>query len=207
MSFENRFVIDAADDLEGAWKAFLDDASPMELLNNAKNWACFLHFGHFHRGSREQNERCSEALRAKCQSYLGRASIGHPDRAALFVEAINLEEEDGEELCYFDWMDPEIDDAADADVLPHIHAARARVLVLNMFDEQALAYALAHGQDPRRIVGRTGRTLLECYEECIDFGPGRTLCGVKPGDRELMQRSINALREAQVRLSVESLTL
>lgn len=207
MSFENRFVIDAADDLESAWKAFLDDASPMELLNNMKNWACFLHFGRFHSGSREQHERCLEALRAKCQSYLGRASIGHADRAALFVEAIDLEEEDGEELCYFDWMDPEIDDAADADVLPYIHDARARVLVLNMFDEQALAYALAHGQDPRCIVGRTGRTLLECYEACIDLGPGRRLCLAKPEDRELMQRSINALREEQVRLSVESLTL
>ena len=200
MSFENRFVIDAADDLESTWKAFLDDASPMELLKNVKNWA-------FHRGSREQNERCSEALRAKCQSYLGRASIGHPDRAALFVKAIDLDEEGGEEGWYFDWMDPEIDDAADADVLPHIHAARARALVLYMFDEQALAYALAHGQDPRCIVARTGRTLLECYEDCIDLGPRRRLCLAKPEDRELMQRSIDALREAQVRLSVESLTL
>jgi len=151
--------------------------------------------------------RCLEALRAKCQSYLGRASIGHPDRAALFVKAIEMDEEGGEETCYFNWMDPEIDDAADADVLPHIHAARARELVRYMFDEQALAYALAHGQDPRRIVAGTGRTLLECYEDCIDLGPGRNRHRAKPEDRERMQRSIDALREAQVRLSVESLTL
>ena len=104
-------------------------------------------------------------------------------------------------------MDPDIDDAADADVLPHIHAARARALCRYMFDERELAYALAHGQDPRRVVAGTGRTLLECYEACIDLGPGRRLCLAKPEDRELMQRSINALREAQVRLSVESLTL
>jgi hypothetical protein len=207
MSYENRFVIDAIDDLEGAWKAFLDDASPMELLNDVKNWACFLTSRRVHRGDWQQYERCLEALRAKCQSYLGCASIGHPDRAALFVKAIDLDEEDGEETCYFDWMDPEIDDAADADVLPYIHAARARTLVLYMFDEQALAYALAHGQDPRRILAGTGRTLLEWYEDCIDLGPGRTLHRAQPEDRELMQGSINALREAQVRLSVESLTL
>jgi len=207
MSYENRFAIDAADDLEGAWKAFLDDASPMELLDNVNSWSYFLHFGYFHRGSEAQHERCLEALRAKCQSYLGRASIGHPDRAALFVKAIEMDEEGGEETCYFNWMDPEIDDAADADVLPHIHAARARELVRYMFDEQALAYALAHGQDPRRIVAGTGRTLLECYEDCIDLGPGRNRHRAKPEDRERMQRSIDALREAQVRLSVESLTL
>ena len=199
--------LEAADNVECAWQEFLRDVSPMELLSNVQHWAYYFTFAHVRGGNSQQYERCLEALRARCQSYLGRASIGHPDRAALFVKAIDLDEEGGEEGWYFDWMDPEIDDAADADVLPHIHAARARALVLYMFDEQALAYALAHGQDPRCIVARTGRTLLECYEDCIDLGPRRRLCLAKPEDRELMQRSIDALREAQVRLSVESLIL
>jgi hypothetical protein len=207
MSYENRAFLEAADNMECAWEAFLRDAPPMELLSNVENWVCFLRFGRMRHGSWQQHERCLEALRAKCQSYLGRASIGHPDRAALFAKAIALDEEGGIEGSYFDWMDPEIDEAADADVLPHIHAARARTLVWYMFDEQALAYALAHGQDPRHVVAGTGRTLLECYEDCIDLGPGRNVASAKPEARESMQRSINALREAQVRLSVESLTL
>jgi hypothetical protein len=191
----NFAFLEAADDMECAWEAFLSNVSPMELLSDVYAWACFLASGRVRRGSWQQHERCLEALRAKCQSYLGRASIGHPDRAALFVKAIELDEE--EESAYFDWMDPDIDNAAadGADVLlPHIHAARARALCRYMFDERALAYALAHGQDPRRVVAGTGRTLLECYEDYLDL--------VRPEDREVMQRSINALR-----LSVESLML
>ena len=195
----NFAFLEAADDMECAWEAFLSNVSPMELLSDVYAWVCFLSFGRVRRGNWQQHERCLEALRAKCQSYLGRATIGHPDRAALFVKAIELDEEGGEEGSYFDWMDPDIDDAADADVLPHIHAARARALCRYMFDERELAYALAHGQDPRRVVAGTGRTLLECYEDCLDL--------VRPEEKEVMQRSINALREAHVRLSVESLTL
>ena len=195
----NFAFLEAADDMECAWEAFLSNVSPMELLSDVYAWVCFLSFGRVRRGNWQQHERCLEALRAKCQSYLGRATIGHPDRAALFVKAIELDEEGGGESSYFDWMDPDIDDAADADVLPHIHAARARALCRYMFDERELAYALAHGQDPRRVVAGTGRTLLECYEDCLDL--------VRPEEMEVMQRSINALREAHVRLSVESLTL